>query len=573
LARFLAIDWDQGQLHVVAADVGKRAVRVLRAKFWQVGQTPNPANAEDMGKLLRERLRDAGIAPGPLLACLGRDRLIIKQIRFPAVPETEEPAVVRFQAVKELTDAAEDVVIDYVRTGQANGEQKASALVVRREVLDTYQKLADAAGLKLAALTPRLMGVSACLRKVMGTTVLTPPPEPADAAICAVVVGEQLAEVCILRGETVLLARSVPAGAALAAEIRRNLAVHAGQVPQHPVKAVYVTGKDSGELQLRLGGMIEEPVYGFDPLADFTGPDLPDEETSRALAGITPAPGPGKLPRGNRGTFAGPVGLLHLRAGDETHVNFVSPRQPKLPSNPNYRLARLAIVASVVFVVGLVVLGRVLHASWSDQLAQVTEDSARLDKQLADTRANAKRLKGIDDWDNVGWLDELYDLTARIPDTNALRVTSIAAEPLARNGKSRVAAKATIKGKLLGRNASRRPLDQLISQFAKDGFYSTEAPKVENDSFTLVVYVERRAPGEYLHQIKDEKIKAEMEAAAKADQAGQKGKGGPWGAWGGAGRGKGGMGRGKGPDKAEDAAEEGPGRGKAKGGRRGPDNE
>src|SRR5262249_5709715 len=152
-------------------------------------------------------------------------------------------------------------------------------------------------------LTPRLLGVTACLGKVMGLSVVTPRPEPADAAICAVSVGEQLAEVCILRGETVLLARSVPVTANLAADVRRNLAVHAGQMPQHPVKAVYVTGKDSGELQLRLGGLIEEPVYAFDPFAEFTGVDVSDEEgPARSRGGVTPA-APAKLPPGGRGTF------------------------------------------------------------------------------------------------------------------------------------------------------------------------------------------------------------------------------------------------------------------------------
>src|SRR5437588_4027598 len=103
-------------MHVVAATIRGGAARIDKAVVWQEERVPNPAEAEELGHLLRDRLKEAGIAPAPVLACVARDRIIVKEVRFPAVPDTEEPAIVRFQAVKELTDAAEDVVIDYVVT-------------------------------------------------------------------------------------------------------------------------------------------------------------------------------------------------------------------------------------------------------------------------------------------------------------------------------------------------------------------------------------------------------------------------------------------------------------------------
>jgi hypothetical protein len=498
LARFLALDWDQNQLHLIAANQRGATVQVQRASVWQEGQPPSPATAEELGKALRERLREAGIGTAPVLACVARDRVIVKEVRFPAVPDAEEPAVVRFQTVKELTDTAEDVVIDYVVTGQeATGERKAAVLVVRRDILQTYQAICQAAGLKLVGLTPRSIGIAYCLRKVIGTTVVTPPPDPPDGTIAFVVVGEKTAEFCVIRGATFLLTRSLSATSNLAGEIRRNLAVHAGQSPQHKVCAVYVSGKGSGELRERLADLIESPVHTFDP---FAGAETLD------------------LPVGQRGGFAGAMGILFARAEGDLPINFVSPREPKPPQNFNYRLARLAVVAGVALFIGLIVLGQVIHASYTSEIEAKREARALVEEELAREQINLKRLKTIDDWELPVILDELYDLTARIPDPNTLRIKSISIDPLPRSKNDLFVAKMTIKGELRNTRNLREPLDNwLVPRFSKEGYYSPKAPKVESNIFTLEVLVERRAPKNYKYQLKDSTSGKAKAAAMEED--------------------------------------------------------
>jgi Tfp pilus assembly PilM family ATPase len=519
LARFLALDWDQNQLHVVQAEVRGSTVRVQRASLWHQEGTPNPAQAEEMGKKLRERLKEAGMSSAPVLACVGRDRLIVKEIRIPPVPEAEEPSVVRFQAIKELTDAPDDVILDYtinmLPSTSLSGDRKAVALVVRKELLDTYQTVCQAAGLKLAALTPRVIGTAACLRQVMGTTVVTPAPDPADGTIAIVVVGDRAAEICVVRGSTFLLARSIPVAANLAGEVRRNLAVHAGQAPQHPVRAVYVTGKGSGELRERLSELTDIPVHTFDP---FAGSELPE------------------LPAGQRGTFAGAVGLLHAKAAGELPINFVAPRQPRPPQNPNYGRIRFALVAGITLVIGLFVLGRVLHASWKDELDSLKANHQEIETRLKAVRANSALLKQIDDWDTLVLLDELHDLAARIPSVNALRITSFQADALPRNNpkmKSRFVARATINGKLLDRREPRKAFNEFVETFSKESYYSVDSYVVNADNtFTLVVSIERRAPGDYKRTIKVEDPpvikglppKGKSGEGDKAGEGGDKGK-------------------------------------------------
>jgi Tfp pilus assembly PilM family ATPase len=507
MPRYLALDWDQNQLHVIAANVSGSSVRVQRAAVWAEGDASCSQNAEELGKALRERLKSAGIAPAPVLACVGRDRVIVKDVRFPAVPESEEPNLVRFQAVKELTDAGEDVVIDYIVVDRPEGaEQKALALVLRRDVLQAFQTLCSAAGLRLAALMPRPVGVAACLRKIMGTTVVTPPPEPADAAVAVVVVGERGAEFSVFRGERLLLARAMTCSPHLASEVRRNLTVYDGQNRQNPVAAVYVSGKGSGELRQALADLIEQPVHTFDP---FAGSEALD------------------LPAGNRGTFAGAMGLLVERATADRErrpltINFVEPRQAKPPVNPNYRLIRMGLVAGFVLLVGLLGVGRMVLASDEGKLAALEQANKEIDARLKTTQENAKRIRAIDDWDNPVWLDEMYELAARIKDVNKLRITSLTAGPLPRTTQSRYGAKMDIKGVLLDRSNPWGALDDLVAQLTREGYGATVS-KREGRQFNLIVNVARRAPTQYTRAVDLERLKAAFKAAGgKAGQGGDK---------------------------------------------------
>src|SRR5262249_4554619 len=176
---------------------------------------------------------------------LARDRLILKDVRYPQATPAEEPNLVRFQASKELTDAAEEVVIDYfpVAGASGNGERRALAFVARRRLLRTYQDLCRAAGLKLAGVTPRPFGIAASVPRVSpGLALGWAPPGGAGAtgvsadlpqvkragaeggtAVAVLTVTTAWAEFCVVRDGTLLFTRALTPGDGLIGEIRRNL--------------------------------------------------------------------------------------------------------------------------------------------------------------------------------------------------------------------------------------------------------------------------------------------------------------------------------------------------------------
>jgi hypothetical protein len=439
------------------------------------------------------------------------------------VPAHEEPAVVRFQAVKELTGAADEAVIDYTPAGETpNGERRALVLVAKRQEVSAYQELCKAAGLKLAGITPRPYGLATCIERLAGTTVLTPPPEPADAAVAVLAIADGWAEICVTRGGALLLARSLVPGPNLAAEVRRSLAVFAGQAGAQPVAAAYVAGgAENASVRERLHNLTELPAHLLDP---FAGSDLPD----------LPAPD-------RRGPFAALVGLLHLQGSrGGLPVNFASPKQPRPPEDPNRRKVFLgaAVAAAVLLAVGL--LGFLEISKLDQQIKAKTATNRELDEQLKAFEDDDKRVKAIGAWadQDVVWLDELYDLTDRFPDPDKenVRLTTFTGDVVERlpnakekdKDKEKHVAKMSLKG-VSGEDD--RPLDHMMDAFRADRFYGLPNPpqRVQNRQPDRRTYrqewtipridVDKRKPEDYKRQV-------EVDAAPdRPERGGGRGRG------------------------------------------------
>jgi len=483
VARYLVLDWDHQQLLIVAATVKGRAVRLEKAAAFETPQSPNPAEAESLGQMLRERLHSAGIAPAPVLISIGRDRVVLKDIRHPAVPPAEEAAVVRFQAIRELNDPADEVAIDYVARAEAGptGERRALAVILRRELLHTYQRLCKGAGLKLAGICPRPFGAASCARHA-----------GAKDTVAILNVSERWVEFSVARGDQLLLARSValPAASddALLGEIRRNLAVFAGQSPQDPVRALFVAdGTTAGNLRIRLQDRLAIPVHVLDPIDQLAAPGE------------------------RRGLFAGAVGLLHaLTEGGRLPINFSKVRDAVPAADPNRRkVALVASLAAVVLLAGAALAYSELSKR-STELADLVRTKSLLDQQIVALRDDEKRLKAVGEWvsSEVVWLDELYDLADRVPDVNAVRVTSVTADPLTRTGSGKHVARLTIKGVTTDDS---KPVNALMDRLVSDGFYRVEPKLMSRNTstdrrnfsqqFTAKLDVEPRPPARYLRRL------------------------------------------------------------------------
>ena len=530
MSRFLAIDLDAQGVFVAAGTAKGGAARPEQVLAWvpAAGRLPgqpehefelegddlertdgswapgdehgpppfSPDTAKQIGEGLRARLKAKGIAPAPALVVIGRDRVILHEVTFPAVPPSEEPAVVRFQVLKELSENPDSHVIDYTPLPDApDGQRRATVVSLRKDVYAAVQTMCTAAGLRLAAVTPRPFAVAAGLAAAVAAGDADRPPEGTDAAV--VTLGPGGGEFTVVRGSTMAFTSSVAAQVVtsdpmLASQLKRNVAAYPGPTRVGVLYVAEPAGRVGGwAARLRRGGYTG-PIKAFDPLVNARA-EAPDEL---------------------RGRYAAAAGLLAAKAAGELPINFAAPRQPRAAADPNRKLLLVAgAAAALLFLVGGAVGFYVLNDADS-RLTLLEDEKTSLKEKLAQLEPDRDRLKAADAWRGreVNYLDELYDLADRMSADDKVRVKSIDAQAqrIDKNGKQD--SQALLKVSLGAKDP--QPASALLTAFdrdnlagkkyyvalKKDGGALTTGAADFKQSFTLTAKVNHREPQEYSRQ-------------------------------------------------------------------------
>jgi len=484
--RFLALESDALRLHLLAASSRVGSLRLEKTLVAEEEKALAPATAADIGARLKELLKEEKIAPNALLVSVPRDRVVLKEIKIPVVPAHEEPAVVRFQALREFTENADEIVIDFTPLSTAGNERRVQIVSVRKDFVLACKKLADAVGVPLKAVAPRSYALLAGLQRAIAQNAVAA-PEP-GAATALLVRGERWGELIIQRGGNLILARSIAAqalstDAALIGELRRNLAIHANQNPDSPVRAIYLPEPDSvGGLRERLQAGLEMPVHSYEPLAGLPAPDGP------------------------RGTLVGLAGIVALASQGEFPINFAKPREPKPPRDPQKRLLGYAAAAALILVLAFGAFAGLHLFNKERQIANLEKQKQHSDNMLRQLDPDAKRLKAIDEWaaTDINWLDELYEASARTQDGQRIRVTSFTAAPIDnRNLKSKQIASISIRGV----TTDHQPVANLVSDIDQEPSYrrgpTTEKRNTQIErfrfpqEFTFKYDIEKRPANKY----------------------------------------------------------------------------
>ncbi len=407
MSRFLALDVDANGLFLAMGSVSRGRVVLEQLAALQEDVLPlSMVNAPDIGAKLKALLKESKLTSLPLYICLGRDRIILKNVNYPAVPPHEEPAIVRFQALKDLTETPDSVQMDYVPTQKSEeGKRHATVVFIRKDLLNAAREIATIAGVKLAGVVPRPFATIAAVRRAF-TNGDVPPPDDASANISVLNLWDRGGEFTVFSGKELLISRSVPQSAlasegALLGEMKRNLAMVSSQIAGGKIDVLYVAEAiASGPGWCgRLQSALPIPVASFDPIAGY-----------HAIADV---------PAALHGHFIGPVGLLAGRSiGETPPINFMAPRAPKAePSKMRTRLFIGALLAVVVFS-GVMLFSFLEVSKAQREAALLTSQKDSLTKENTQLKYDSRRLEQVEDFAGreVPWVDVFYSLSAQFPD-------------------------------------------------------------------------------------------------------------------------------------------------------------
>lgn len=414
MARYLAIDTDATGLYIVAATTGRgSSITIEKALVSEDSPPLGPATARALGTTIRELLKAGKVAPAPVLLAFSRERVIVKDVRYPPTSPSEEPAIVKFQATKDFTEALEDVSLDYTPNpiADATGDRQATVMFLRRDLLAAARVMCETAGLKLTGVTARPHTLAAAAnRAILNGDVA--PPEPGDAPVGVVMLHPKGGEFIVMAGPHVRFSRSIPAGAVaseenLINEIRRNVAIFSGMSNGGELEALYLAEGDLGSegLVSRIRAALPIPVNAFDPLAGSS--DL------------------GRIDPSLHGRFAGAVGLASLRSAGVLPINFQQPRQPRTQTTPARSRATMGVLLSILFLGGLAIGGMFLVDNADSRTQTLRNELKNIENDIKSFELDQKRMAAAEFFTEreIVWADELYDLSARFPDIDKMRVT------------------------------------------------------------------------------------------------------------------------------------------------------
>lgn len=410
----LAIDWDQSELRLVAAQCSGGSVKVTDAAVIPI------ESGSDVAETLRAAITRRGLEKTETLVAIGRGTAELRELKLPPVPAEELPEMVRFQAIRSFASAGERATVDFLVTGRSDTNIEVIAAAIGPTKLDEVRRTCEAAGLTAQRITLRPLN-SASLFLSKGEF------QSGDTVLIDLLADD--AEIVIARDGKVIFVRTVrlPGEAAarpgaLAGELRRSL-VACGSVDSS--RRVILWGRQSVHRDdvEKISEATNNPVETLDPfeLVDVDRklrPDLPDHV----------------------GRLAPLVGLLASDdAAADWLIDFLNPRRRPEPVNQRTRNALLVGVPAVL-VAAVAWLGYSQLASLDQQIAALEAANAQQEPQVEAANQSVSRTDRIDEFldGNVNWLIEMRRVADSMPPSEEMIVRSISGNSDPRSGGGRI---------------------------------------------------------------------------------------------------------------------------------------
>ena len=183
--------------------------------------------------------------------------------------------------------------------------------------------------------------------------------------------------------------------------------------------------------------------------------------------------------------------------------------------------------AAAVLLIGTMIYSYSELAKKQEELDTLFLRKTDLEKKLTQLEDDDKRIALLEDWNQSGiiWLDELYDLTARFPDTETIRLTSLRGDPVTHTAPKSIsqtsdalghsaAKKQVAKLTLNGITTAAQVVKTLNERFVADGHYGVDPKQTSRNTgpergrfqeqFISHIDVEKPAPDKYVRRLPED---------------------------------------------------------------------
>ena len=409
MVKKLAIDWDESELRLVAAQCSGNNVKVIDARVIPI--------EDNVVQTLKAAIDGQGMDNTETLIAIGRGQAELRELQLPPVPEDELPDMVRFQASKSFATAGDNATVDYLVTSRNETGVEMIAAALGAEELKGLRGVCESGSLAAKRISIRPLSAAALY-------LLKQERASANDTVLIDLLSDE-AEIVVARDGRVIFVRTVrmpsaedARGRALAGELKRSL-VACGSTGS--LERVVLWGRAAVHSQ-DVDMLVQATDSKVEVLDPFSLVDV-DRNTQ------------GNMPE-HIGRLAPLVGLLVAdEVGADRLLDFLNPRKRVEVVESPYRKYLLAAVPVAVAALVAFFIYRQLGALdlQIEGLKAVNNDKQKgvkaADESIARTELVDKYLDG-----DVNWLNEIRRLASKVPESDKLIVRSVSAVSDARNG-------------------------------------------------------------------------------------------------------------------------------------------
>lgn len=412
MPRILAVQWDQQRIRFAVAETGRRGSASLSAAGVADVESGDDALCDRIGRTLKGIVTGHKAEKARVVIALARGSVDVAHLALPMAEDAELPALVANMAPREIPGLTEDAPVDFIAAPvKPDGMRPVTAMALHNDDRFQIESVCSVAGI-----TPDRISVAP-----YALASLIDQSEPGSPTML-VSAGHGQAEILILKDGQPVIARTLRLPGSddvrqqaehIKAEVQRTLF----SLPGEHIETTDLT-------RLVVFGDQEQTTHFASELAvDF---DIAAERID-PLAELGSVPGDGPEMSG----LAPLIGMILEDArGQKAPVDFANPKKPAPP------VSRTPKIVAVVVTL-LLLIGGGWYYAWS-QFNEIEQDNARLAARLTELKelnqkASKKRRldKALTLWDasRVSWLDELRDLTLRMPPSRDVKIQQLSIAP------------------------------------------------------------------------------------------------------------------------------------------------